>query len=218
MAMSLPPKSQSECWNSVTEQGIFLQKDLKYVVDVVLPPPGAQQSAVDGQKFESSTASSAELSRNLLAASSAQYKPYHKFFNYRQRALTGLWLYKRQNRILRIIKQAESGHQRTDDDDNKQDTAGVVSFSSHVSLLLLLPLLKSQSRNDPALAGSCIDILLACLRQCSPNSLKHEPQNCIDGLVELLQSWLQQEGAGSRNVSVKQGNVVAALIAIACGR
>lgn len=221
----------TECaiWDSVTEQGIFLQNDLKYIVDVVLPPPRTQHSD-HSYKFETSTSTSAELSERLLTACAVQYRPYHKFFNYRQRALTGYWLFKKHcSKLSRSQRSTTCSEDRLAQKlltEKSKEQGTNVSFSSHVGLLLLLPLLQSQSRIDRTLAGNCTDILFVCLQECSPNSLRNEPQSCIDGLAELLCSWLGQgktapgsdAQGGSSDIIIKQDSVVAALIALACGR
>ena len=216
----------SDAWSSVTEQSIFLDDGLKFVVEVLQPPPvSTQQTAfaecISEHKFD--TSSNAELSKRLLNTCALQHSSYYKFFSYRQSALLGFW----QSRKAKLTKlslkisrpPAGSKVPATGDRPKGQD----VSFSSHVSLLLLLPILQSQSRKDPSLAGQCSELLLQCLQNCPPNSLAVEPVSCIRGLADLLCNWLQQEEnvSGQENMAaceVKRESVVAALIALACGR
>lgn len=226
----------SDSWSSVTEQSIFLDDGLKFVVEVLQPPPiSTERSAfvesISDHKFE--TSSNTELSKRLWNACALQHGSYYKFFSYRQRALLGLW-HSQKSKISSLttshlsskISRPPGGLKASKGDIKLKGQTQDVSFSSHVSLLLLVPILQSQSRTDPLLAGQCSELLLQCLQNCAPNSLAVEHDSCIQGLVDLLCSWLQQasdEENKSRyeelaRCGVKRENLVAALIALACGR
>lgn len=220
----------SDAWSSVTEQSIFLDNGLRFVVEALQPPPVSTEPStfvecISEHKFESS--SNAELSRRLLNACALQHGSYYKFFNYRQRALLGLWQSQKSKIISsKLSRPPADGPKVTTGDMKPKGQLQDVSFSSHVSLLLLVPILQSQSRTDPSLAGQCTELLLQCLQNCAPNSLAVEPVSCIKGLADLLCSWLQQE-SDEENISrheelarngVKRESLVAALIALACGR
>lgn len=98
-------------------------------------------------------------------------------------------------------------------------------FTSRVGLLLVFPLLQSQTRSDPALCGITAEVLLTCLRDCQPLSLSKEPADCLNGLEGLLCSWLED---GAQESVQHQGriphthrqreNAAAALVALACAR
>lgn len=226
----------SDAWCSVTEQSIFLDDGLKFVVEVLQPPPiSAERSAfvecISDHKFE--TSSNAELSKRLLNACALQHGSYYKFFNYRQLALLGLW-HSQKSKILTTLSSkisrppagSHGGLKASKGDVKPKGQLQDVSFSSHVSLLLLVPILQSQSRTDPLLAGQCSELLLQCLQNCAPNSLSVEHVSCIQGLADLLCSWLQQasdEENKSRHEElarsgVKRESLAAALVALACGR
>uniref|UniRef100_A0A671K5X4 Probable E3 ubiquitin-protein ligase HECTD4 n=1 Tax=Sinocyclocheilus anshuiensis TaxID=1608454 RepID=A0A671K5X4_9TELE len=98
-------------------------------------------------------------------------------------------------------------------------------FTSRVGLLLVFPLLQSQTRHDPALCGVTAEVLLACLCDCQPLSLGKEPADCLNGLERLLCSWLEErsepEGtAQARPLLTQQQrqNAAAALVALSCAR
>ncbi|XP_063042342.1 probable E3 ubiquitin-protein ligase HECTD4 isoform X2 [Engraulis encrasicolus] len=99
-------------------------------------------------------------------------------------------------------------------------------FTSRVGLLLLFPLLQSQTRSDPALCGVTAEVLLTCLRDCQPLSLGKEPADCLNGLEGLLCTWLEEGGIGGgvgasmpRPLHGRQReNAAAALVALACAR
>ena len=218
----------SDAWSSVTEQNIFLNDGLKFVVEVLQAPPVSSQhiafvDCISEHKFD--TSSNAELSKRLLNTCALQHGSYYKFFSYRQRALLGLW-HSQKAKLTKLslkISRPPAGAKSATGDTRSKGQLQDVSFSSHVSLLLLLPILQSQSRTDPSLAGRCSELLLQCLQNCPPNSLAVEPASCIKGLADLLCSWLQQaaNGSGEENVAVsqvKRESLVAALVALACGR
>ncbi|XP_028827058.1 probable E3 ubiquitin-protein ligase HECTD4 isoform X2 [Denticeps clupeoides] len=98
-------------------------------------------------------------------------------------------------------------------------TSEQAPFTSRVGLLLLFPLLQSQSRTDPALCGVTAEVLLTCLRDCQPLSLGKEPADCLNGLEGLLCSWLEDGGCKTQLHGHRQReNSAAALVALACAR
>jgi E3 ubiquitin-protein ligase HECTD4 len=210
-----------ETWSSVTEQTILLQDGLKYVADLVSAPEFDSNSSstfVDCE-FRFETSWIAKLAQRLQASLCMQRSPYQLFFDFRQRTIIYLWLSEKKRFESCKTVDAKGEGSKTTAEERK-----AVSFSSHVSLLLLLPLLESQSRIDPSLPISCTELLLHCLKECSPNSLSIEPRSCTDGLERLLCSWLDIEVAkqtqpaeGHVSVSRKE-DIIAALIALACGR
>ena len=94
-------------------------------------------------------------------------------------------------------------------------------FSSRLSLLLIFPLIKSQAVTDPSLCSVTTHLLLESLRQCPPLSLK-EPADCLDGLEDLLSSWLGEKQHGLLDLTtVPAGSLessAAALVTLACAR
>ena len=215
-----------DTWSSVTEQSIFLDDGLQYIVEALQSPSVSNEhTALDSvfdHKFDSS--SNAEICKCLLSSCAVQHGSYYKFFSYRQRALLGLWhsMKAKFKKFKKHFRPPAAPKSFTTGDKTKGQQQNV-SFSSHVSLLLLLPILQSQSLRDTSLAGQCSEVLLQCLQSCPPNSLAVEPLSCIKGLADLLCSWLSQaeQNSGESNVAVcaiKRENVLASLVSLACGR
>ncbi|XP_062445744.1 probable E3 ubiquitin-protein ligase HECTD4 isoform X3 [Rhea pennata] len=88
-----------------------------------------------------------------------------------------------------------------------------------MGLLLVFPLIQSQSRTDPSLCNITAEVLLNCLRDCQPLSLTKEPADCLNGIESLLCSWLEETSASGQQIPYKQKeNAAAALVALACAR
>ncbi|XP_014730449.1 PREDICTED: probable E3 ubiquitin-protein ligase HECTD4 isoform X3 [Sturnus vulgaris] len=88
-----------------------------------------------------------------------------------------------------------------------------------MGLLLVFPLIQSQSRTDPALCNITAEVLLNCLRDCQPLSLTKEPADCLNGIESLLCSWLEDTAPSGQHIPYKQKeNAAAALVALACAR
>uniref|UniRef100_A0A8C3LBS9 HECT domain E3 ubiquitin protein ligase 4 n=1 Tax=Chrysolophus pictus TaxID=9089 RepID=A0A8C3LBS9_CHRPC len=88
-----------------------------------------------------------------------------------------------------------------------------------MGLLLVFPLIQSQSRTDPSLCNITAEVLLNCLRDCQPLSLTKEPADCLNGIESLLCSWLEETSASGHQIPYKQKeNAAAALVALACAR
>uniref|UniRef100_A0A4W3K6B9 HECT domain E3 ubiquitin protein ligase 4 n=1 Tax=Callorhinchus milii TaxID=7868 RepID=A0A4W3K6B9_CALMI len=88
-----------------------------------------------------------------------------------------------------------------------------------MGLLLVFPLIQSQSKTDPSLCNITAEVLLNCLRDCQPLSLTKEPGDCLNGLEALLCSWLEEPPASDHPIPQKQKeNAAAALVALACAR
>ncbi|GAB6029828.1 putative E3 ubiquitin-protein ligase HTD4 [Chamberlinius hualienensis] len=147
------------------------------------------------------TRSPKELSDRILSLCGTRNNAYVQLVAYRVNALRGLWNAQRQLAVEQEEK-AESSTSTTAGDDHislnkKQILSGLwhandtPSFTSRLGLLLVLPLLKSQSKTDPALCATTTQLLLQCLLDCPPHSLSREPDDCLDGLEELLCDWLE---------------------------
>ncbi|XP_066272380.1 LOW QUALITY PROTEIN: probable E3 ubiquitin-protein ligase HECTD4 [Branchiostoma lanceolatum] len=233
MASSGPDNSQ---WLSVTEETLFLHDGLIRVTDLVELPQDVQAgnaTAAPDNGHEVVTFDSkspAELCEKLLAVCGNQNNEYSLLLEYRLNALRGLWLAQRQLAGEEQTEQDGLNHEETLALLKKQgiwQPGEQVSFSSRVSLLLIFPLLKSQSRSDPSLCCMTAELLLQCLRDCAPLSLTKEPSDCLNGLESLLCSWLEEgeggatrEGGASRSLQDVQQreNAAAALVALACAR
>ncbi|XP_078681858.1 putative E3 ubiquitin-protein ligase HECTD4 [Branchiostoma floridae x Branchiostoma belcheri] len=227
MASSGPDNSQ---WLSVTEETLFLHDGLIRVTDLVELPQDVQAgnaTATPDNGHEVVTFDSkspAELCEKLLAVCGNQNNEYSLLLEYRLNALRGLWVAQRQQQGEDQADQDGLNHEETLALLKKQgiwQPGEQVSFSSRVSLLLIFPLLKSQSRSDPSLCCMTAELLLQCLRDCAPLSLTKEPSDCLNGLESLLCSWLE-EGEGGATGPVQdvqqRENAAAALVALACAR
>ncbi|XP_013909607.1 PREDICTED: probable E3 ubiquitin-protein ligase HECTD4 [Thamnophis sirtalis] len=88
-----------------------------------------------------------------------------------------------------------------------------------MGLLLVFPLIESQSRTDPSLGNVTAEVLLTCLRDCQPLSLTKEPADCLNGIEALLCSWLEETSPCGQQIPHRQKeNAAAALVALACAR
>jgi len=70
------------------------------------------------------------------------------------------------------------------------------SQAARLTLVLLMPLLESQSRIDASLCSATAMAMAGFLGQCEPGSLHDMPPDCLDGLQSLLHSWLSCSGQG----------------------
>lgn len=227
-------------WSPIQEDTLFAEEGLKYVAELTEIPPDVQalessvcqSDCVDFCSRFSADETASEL-RNLFAT---QTSPYARYFRYRQNALEQLWL-KREELENSTTTQRKSDHEKTGVKDHVTTTLAVgkrrIDFSSRVSLLLLIPLLKSQSKTDPALAEHSAHVLFQCLKECLPNSLDDEPLSCVTGLADLLTNWLVHKEDTLNNTDdensctakqekkeplVQSEIIVGCLLSLACSR
>lgn len=151
-----------------------------------------------------------------------QSNAYARLLEYRLNALRGLWNAQRQLAL-------EEQHDRESSGDEEAlallKRQGLLQqpeqapFTSRMGLLLVFPLIQSQSRTDPSLCNITAEVLLNCLRDCQPLSLTKEPADCLNGIESLLCSWLEDTSASGQQIPYKQKeNAAAALVALACAR
>lgn len=224
MATSGPESSQ---WLSVTEGTLFLHDGLLRVTDLVELPKnveccGSRENEV--VTFDSKDPE--ELSAKLLEICGTRNNAFNTLLEYRLNALKGLW------KAQKLYFQEDPGER----DSASQDEAIAIlkkqgllkdsdqaSFSTRISLLLILPLLQSQSNTDPDLCGVTSGVILTCLRDCPPLSLAKEPSDCLNGLESLLCGWLGEKSPSTPAVHIvkekkHQENAASALVALACAR
>ncbi|KAG9487790.1 hypothetical protein GDO78_007527 [Eleutherodactylus coqui] len=211
-------------WLSVKEETIFLHDGLIRVTDLAeLPSEIGVTEAGDTEleilTFE--TKNPTELAERLRAVCGNQSNAYARLLEYRLNALRGLWNAQRQLAL-------EEQHER---DGSDEETIALLKrqgllqqpeqapFTSRMGLLLVFPLIQSQSKTDPSLCNITAEVLLNCLRDCQPLSLIKEPADCLNGIESLLCSWLEDTSTLDQQVSYKQKeNSAAALVALACAR
>ncbi|XP_063396384.1 probable E3 ubiquitin-protein ligase HECTD4 [Mytilus trossulus] len=213
-------------WMSVTEETLFLHDGLIRVTDLVeLPRDVNNTQGGDNEVITFDLKSPKELSDRLLAVCGTQNNAYARLLEYRLNALRGYWCAQRQ---------FVGAEQQDSDSSSSEETLNILkkqgllkepeqaSFSTRISVLLVLPLLQSQSRIDPKLCGVTAQLLLDCLRDCPPISLAKEPGDCLRGLENLLCSWLLEEKDKDALVLVtdvqQRTSTAAALVALASAR
>uniref|UniRef100_A0A3B4BE60 HECT domain-containing protein n=1 Tax=Periophthalmus magnuspinnatus TaxID=409849 RepID=A0A3B4BE60_9GOBI len=223
----------SSQWLSVKEETIFLHDGLIRVTDLAELPSEigvSEQGDTEQEILTFETKNPIELAERLRAVCGNQSNAYARLLEYRLNALRGLWGAQRQ---LALEEQQEREGTGGADEETLAllKRQGLLQqpeqapFTSRVGLLLVFPLLQSQTRSDPALCGVTAEVLLACLRDCQPLSLSKEPTDCLNGLEGLLCSWLEdgfQEQEQSQPQSLhsprQRENAAAALVALACAR
>ncbi|XP_078523549.1 putative E3 ubiquitin-protein ligase HECTD4 isoform X2 [Lissotriton helveticus] len=217
--------ADSAQWLSVKEETIFLHDGLIRVTDLAELPSeiGVSESGdteLEILTFE--TKNPTELAERLRAVCGNQSNAYARLLEYRLNALRGLWNAQRQIAL-------EEQHER--DGSGDEETLALLKrqgllqqpeqapFTSRMGLLLVFPLIQSQSRTDPSLCNITAEVLLNCLRDCQPLSLTKEPIDCLNGIESLLCSWLEETFASGQQILHKQReNSAAALVALACAR
>uniref|UniRef100_A0A8C7DPU3 HECT domain E3 ubiquitin protein ligase 4 n=1 Tax=Oncorhynchus kisutch TaxID=8019 RepID=A0A8C7DPU3_ONCKI len=217
----------SSQWLSVKEETIFLHDGLIRVTDLAELPSEigvSEQGDTEQEILTFETKNPAELAERLRAVCGNQSNAYARLFEYRLNALRGLWGAQRQ---LALEEQQDREGAGGGDEEALAllKRQGLLQqpeqapFTSRVGLLLVFPLLQSQTRSDPALCGVTAEVLLSCLRDCQPLSLSKEPADCLNGLEGLLCSWLE-EGAPTYmfHAHRQRENAAAALVALACAR
>ncbi|XP_015733236.1 probable E3 ubiquitin-protein ligase HECTD4 isoform X1 [Coturnix japonica] len=218
--------SDSAQWLSVKEETIFLHDGLIRVTDLAELPSEIVGVAEPGDTeleiltFE--TKNPTELAERLRSVCGNQSNAYARLLEYRLNALRGLWNAQRQLAL-------EEQHDRESSGDEEAlallKRQGLLQqpeqapFTSRMGLLLVFPLIQSQSRTDPSLCNITAEVLLNCLRDCQPLSLTKEPADCLNGIESLLCSWLEETSASGHQIPYKQKeNAAAALVALACAR
>uniref|UniRef100_A0A8C8HAD7 HECT domain-containing protein n=1 Tax=Oncorhynchus tshawytscha TaxID=74940 RepID=A0A8C8HAD7_ONCTS len=216
----------SSQWLSVKEETIFLHDGLIRVTDLAELPSEigvSEQGDTEQEILTFETKNPAELAERLRAVCGNQSNAYARLFEYRLNALRGLWGAQRQ---LALEEQQDREGAGGDEEalallkrQGLLQQPEQAPFTSRVGLLLVFPLLQSQTRSDPALCGVTAEVLLSCLRDCQPLSLSKEPADCLNGLEGLLCSWLE-EGAPTYmfHAHRQRENAAAALVALACAR
>lgn len=226
MAVSASDTSQ---WLSITEETLFLHDGLLRVTDLVeLPQDIENVGGSENEVVSFDSKHPEELSAKLLAVCGTQNNAFNKLLEYRLNALKGLW--KTQRHIAKeeqIEKDSPVSQEETIHLLKKQGLLKdpeQASFSTRISLLLILPLLQSQSKSDPELCGVTAGVLLNCLKDCPPLSLTKEPSDCLKGLESLLCSWLGEQSSDKKGATnkvqdkIQRENAASALVALACAR
>ncbi len=214
-------------WLSVTEETLFLHDGLIRVTDLVeLPHDVNSVHEVDHEVVTFDSKSPSDLSERLRTVCGTQNNAYSRLLEYRLNALHGFWNAQQQLSLEEQSERDGASHEEIIALLKKQGLwkeSEQASFSIRVSLLLVLPLLQSQSKIDPALCGVTGELLLNVLRDCPPLSLTKEPGDCLNGIESLLCTWLGEKdkpGQAEEGVTGQQQreNAASALVALTCAR
>ncbi|XP_066465637.1 probable E3 ubiquitin-protein ligase HECTD4 [Tiliqua scincoides] len=218
--------ADSAQWLSVKEETIFLHDGLIRVTDLAELPAevggGAEPADAELEILTFETKNPTELSERLRSVCGNQSNAYARLLEYRLNALRGLWNAQRQLALEEQHERESSGDEETLALLKRQgllQQPEQAPFTSRMGLLLVFPLIESQSRTDPSLCNITAEVLLTCLRDCQPLSLTKEPADCLNGIESLLCSWLEETSATGQQIPQKQKeNAAAALVALACAR
>ncbi|XP_064248377.1 probable E3 ubiquitin-protein ligase HECTD4 isoform X1 [Passer domesticus] len=225
-AASAAAATDSAQWLSVKEETIFLHDGLIRVTDLAELPSEiigvAEPGDTELEILTFETKNPTELAERLRSVCGNQSNAYARLLEYRLNALRGLWNAQRQLAL-------EEQHEREGSGDEEAlallKRQGLLQqpeqapFTSRMGLLLVFPLIQSQSRTDPSLCNITAEVLLNCLRDCQPLSLTKEPADCLNGIESLLCSWLEDTAPSGQHIPYKQKeNAAAALVALACAR
>ncbi|KAK6968629.1 E3 ubiquitin-protein ligase HECTD4 [Biomphalaria glabrata] len=218
MATSSPESSQ---WLSVTEETLFLHDGLLRVTDLVELPKNVENcGSRDNEVVAFDSKDPEELSAKLLEICGTRNNAFNTLLEYRLNALKGLWKAQKLSQEEQVDREASSQDEAIallKKQGLLKDTEQA-SFSTRISLLLILPLLQSQSKTDPELCGVTSGVILTCLRYCPPLSLAKEPSDCLNGLESLLCEWLEEQSKTGTVDKKHQENAASALVALACAR
>ena len=213
--------TSDETWLDFTEESILLQDDVYRIADLVELPSEDEcplDSEYRSQLLLSLKTDDTEKLCGRLKQLCQNDKGFTQLLHYRINALKGLW-------------RAKANKEKALQANSKKDTKACInkktlaeegqssSFSSKLGLLLLFPLIKSQSKTDPEICLTTTQLLLESLRTCPPLSLK-EPVECLNGIEDLLCSWLGENGVGGGHELNQSSLRVAtsALVTLACAR
>ena len=219
--MTLPTEIAQ--WLGFTEESFLIQDGLLRLGDMVEAPPDAislcDKETRTQHILSLDNSNAGELCSRIEQLCRRETGGFKNLLKYRISALKGLWnarkkfdTWEKEREEVGIpsVRQRKNG---------SHDSSS--NFSSKLSLLLLFPLIKSQASVDPSLCQVTTKLLLESLRECPPLSLK-EPGDCLDGIEDLVCSWLGEGADGRvRETARSQASLetaAAALVTLACAR
>ena len=195
---------------------LLLHDGLERVTDLVaLPKKALEATEDDKQELDSFDETSPnELAEKLRAFCSNRSMAFTQLLEYRLNALIALWQAERKRNKNEGEEKRESGGEGATS--STPTPAETVPFTSRVSLLLLFPLLESQSEADRRVRSQTVALLANCLSEYEPLALLREPKDCVDGLERLLVAWLRKERESDSKTEMAE--IAAAFVALSCAR
>ena len=222
---SSPASAQSQMmqWMSLTEEVIFLLDGSLHLSELLRPPehnPLSQDFDRHIQQLASTSdgMDAAALSAKIEEICRHGHNLCQMQTDYQLQALTGLWAAREQ--CLRAQRERCAKEQnRTAAANRARDGEGAADDAEKVraklSMMLLFPLLQSQSRTDPALRSVTTRLLTEFLRQraASPMSIE-DADGSLVGLEDMLIEWIRGEGTSV----VHMREAATALVSLACAK
>ena len=125
-------------------------------------------------------------------------------------ALNGLWKARKTAKIIMDEITAER-LKRTPNDSQQhpQLLTQPVNVASELTLLMLFPLIESQTKSDPSLRSRITQLLIEFFTKAPPMSIKG-PKAQLDTIEDLLIQWSQEDQTDQA--------VLHCLVALACAR
>ena len=207
-----PPDTHQ--WDGVTEDSLFLNDGLLRVADLISIPPEISSADCNAGRGLLDVETSVELSPQQLAKQIEKMycynsSSYQRFQDYRLCALKGFWESQKTENDTETTISSTSFSVKT-------QNVNQLPFTSRVSLLLIFPLLEVQSTANPELCKSTSKLLIDCLVDCKPLSLANEPQDCLDGLENLLCKWINDDSFVRETED--KACLASTLVILACAR
>eukprot|EP00091_Calanus_sinicus_P020356 TRINITY_DN5505_c0_g1_i1.p1 TRINITY_DN5505_c0_g1~~TRINITY_DN5505_c0_g1_i1.p1 ORF type:complete len:303 (-),score=51.46 TRINITY_DN5505_c0_g1_i1:96-1004(-) len=230
----MSPPSDVLQWLGLREETILLQDGLLRLTDLVEVSPEALNlldvQAKVQQILSLETKDSNELCEKIENLCKSESNGFTVLLKYRLNALKGLWKARKEwqkwekdkGSALEDAAGTTVKQRKVSNNTPGHSTDGATNFASKLSLLLIFPLIKSQTKTDPSLCGITTQLLLESLRECPPLSLR-DPAECLNGLENLLSSWLGEDDSGfvdhSQLTDSQQIITTAStLVSLACAR
>lgn len=165
-------------------------------------PPGAAEllsGDAGGGAGDESSVDPAERAISILLAASPTVKHLRQLHLYRQAALKALWGMRAEAEELEAKMEKERKESSSATLAVAASGSGLFSTggtspsgnqAARLTLVLLMPLLSSQSKVDATLCRHTATAMSGFLTQCEPGSLSDMPAATLDSLEALLRGWL----------------------------
>lgn len=205
-------------WMSLTEEVIFLVDGSLHLSDLLRPPEHNPLS----QEFDRQIQQLVSTSEGMDAAAlSTKLKEICRFgqggigqlqTDYQLQALGGLWAAREQ--CLRVQRERNAKElNKTAANKAKEIEMSAETVRSRMSMMLLFPLLQSQSKMDSSLCEVTTRLLTDFLRTCPPMSIE-DADGSLVGLEDMLIHWIR-EGKMDRE---RMRETACSLVALACAK